>query len=148
VRAVRIFADGDIQLPIRAEVQRAAIMIRGAAEVIQPQDERLAAGDRGVTFGREPAHAVVPRGRADGVINVNEAVRAEVRIERDAEQAALAHGIDADRDERCRQQDTVLDDAKLTILLADEDPAIRREGHGCRAGDPARDKRLGEPRGN
>jgi hypothetical protein len=50
-------------------------------------------------------------------------------IEGDPKQATLAIGRRWDCDKRSREQDTVLDHAKLAALKADKEPAIGRKIH-------------------
>ena len=70
----------------------------------------------------------------------------ERRIERDAEQAALAGRVDGHGQERRRQQRAVLDHAQAAALLTDEQAAVRRELHRRRARQAARDQRFAEAR--
>ena len=89
VRPVRVLADGDEELAVGAEVERAAVVVRGAREVLELEDHDLAAGSGHVAHRGEPADAVVNRGRRGRVVDVHEVVDGEVRVERNAEQAAL-----------------------------------------------------------
>ena len=68
----------------------------------------------------------------------------ETWVERDAEEPALACGRNRQRDERRREERAVLDDAELPGLLGDEQPAVRRELHGRRAGQTIGDQGFGE----
>ena len=51
------------------------------------------------------------------VVEVDESVRREVRVDGDAEQAAFAAGVDRQRERRRRQQLAVLHNAQGTALL-------------------------------
>jgi hypothetical protein len=90
VRAVRVLSDGCVQLAIRPERQRSAVVVGGAAEVVELEDHHLASGHSGVAVGGEAADPVVySRGRRR-VINVDEVISGESRIEGDAEQPTFA----------------------------------------------------------
>jgi hypothetical protein len=73
------------------------------------------------------------RRRADGVVEINKRVGGKIRIEGDPEQSALAICTGWYGDKRSGQEDTVLDDAELAPLEANEEPAIRRKIHRRRA---------------
>ena len=69
------------------------------------------------------AGVVLPR-----VGDIHPAVRGEVRIQREADQAAIAVVVDVrDGVVRRRQQRAVLEDLDRAVLLADEDAPVRRE---------------------
>jgi hypothetical protein len=85
VRAVRIVADGDVQLAVGSEVDCAAVVIRGAAQIVELEQNRFAAGNRDIAVCGETAQAIVNRRRRRRVVHVYEVVRREVRVERDAE---------------------------------------------------------------
>ena len=97
IRAVGVLTDGDVELPIGAEVQRAAVVVRGAAQVVEVEDHDLAAGDGDVAIGGEPADAVVHGGRRRRVVDVDEPVGGKCRIEGDSKQTALADCIMVER---------------------------------------------------
>ena len=142
--AVRVLADGGVELAVWPERERAAIVIGGATQVVEVEQNLLASGRGNVAIGGEPADAIVNgRGRRR-VVDVDELIGRELRIEGDAEQAALADGADGDRQERRRQQDAVLDDAKAAALLRHEQTPVGRELHGGRTGQAARDERFAE----
>ena len=61
VRAVRVVADGDVELAVGAEVDRAAVVVRRAREVLELEDHDLAARHRDVAVRGEAADAVVDR---------------------------------------------------------------------------------------
>ena len=133
VAAVRVVADGDVELAVVAEMDGAAVVIRGRAQRREIQQLHFAArgGDVGIRRARgEAAHAVVDRCGRGRVVHVHEVVGREVRIERDAEQTALARSIHAHGEERLRQQRAVADDAQRAALLRDEHAAIGRDRHG------------------
>ena len=140
----RVLADRDVQLAVGAEVNGAAIVI-GGAERFQVEQNNLAAGDRDIPIGGEPADAVVDVRRGGGVVDVHESIDRESRIERDAEQTPLACGADRQRHERRRQQRSVLDDAQRSALLADEQPAIGRKRHCGGSIQAPGDDRLDKP---
>ena len=123
-------------------------MIGRAAQVVEVEDDDLAAGHGDVAVGGEAADAIVNGGRRRRVVDVDELVGREVRIEGDAEQAALADGVDGECKKRRRQQRAVLDDAQPAALLGDEEAAVGRELHRGRTRQAARDERFGEPVGH
>ena len=82
--ALRVLADGDVELAVGAEVHRAAVVYGRAAEVVQTEDESLAVWNGRVAVGRQAADAVVARRRQNCVVDVYEAVVREVRVEGDA----------------------------------------------------------------
>ena len=121
VRSHGVFADGGVELPVAPEVNGAAIVIRGG-EIVEVEQDHLAARGGHVARGGEAADAVVDRRRRSRVIEVDELVDEEVGIERHAEETALNIRIHGEDDERRGQESVVLDDAQRTALLADEDP--------------------------
>jgi hypothetical protein len=63
-----------------------------------------------------------------GVIEIHIVVAdAEIRIECDADQPAVAGGLGGQVGERLRQHNAVLDDLYLPAALDDEDAAVRRD---------------------
>jgi hypothetical protein len=148
VAAICVFADRNIELAVGAEVDGAAVVVGRAGEVLEIDHHVLAAGHRHVAVRREAADAVVNRRRRGRVVDVHELIRLKGRVEGDAEQAALAVGVDRDRRERRRQQRSGRrDDPKRSPLLADEQPSVRRKGHRRRPQEAVRDHRLGEAAG-
>ena len=143
VTAVGVVADGDVELAVGPEVDGAAVMVRGRAEVVQFQDDRLASRHRHVAIRGESADAVVDRRRGRGVIDVHILIAGEVRIEGHAQQAALTGGVDGEGDEVLREQGAVLDHPQPSALLADEQPPVGREGHRRRIREPGDDERFG-----
>ena len=84
-------------------MQRTTVVVRGT-ERGQIEQHDFAARQRRVATGREAAHPVVNGRRGCRVVQIDEAVDGELRIEGDADQPSLANGADRQRDERCRQQ--------------------------------------------
>ena len=86
---------------VRTERDRTAIVVGPAGKALERQDRRGALGHRGVVADREPGNSVVRpagrrrRDRRHGVVEVDVAVGDEVRVERYAQEAALAARIDA-----------------------------------------------------
>jgi hypothetical protein len=126
---VRVFSDRDVELPVDAEVESSAVVVRCAGERVELENDRLAAGLCDVPVGREAADPVVPRVAHDRVIDVHVLIGREVRIERDAEQAPLTRGVHGEGDERGRQQSAVLDDPERAALLADENAFVGSDRH-------------------
>ncbi len=141
VVAIRVLADRDVQLAVWSEMHRAAVVVGGSAQVVEVHQHDLAAGRGDVAVGGEAADAVVNRRGSRRVVHVHEAIRREIRIERDAQKAALSARIDGDGQERGRQQRAILDDTQLPALLAHEQAAIRSERHRGRIRQPG-DERL------
>ena len=129
VGAVGVLADRGVELAVGAEGERAAVVVGGAAEVVELEDDDFAAGHRDVAVGGEAADAVVDGRRRRRVVDVDEVVRRKVRVEGDAEQAALARGVDGEGENGVGEQRAVLDHAQAAALLADEQPAVGRELH-------------------
>jgi len=90
VGGIRVLAHADVELAIGPEVDRAAIVVAGAAQVIQIGQHKFTAGQSDVAVRGEAADAVVGRVTGNCVIDVDEMIRREVWIESYAEQAALA----------------------------------------------------------
>jgi hypothetical protein len=97
-------------------VDGAAVVIGGAAERVQLQQNRLTAGERDVAVGGESAQAVVCRRARHRVVDVDVLVVPKRGIERHAQQSPLAGRIDGECQEGRREQCTVLDDPQLTAL--------------------------------
>jgi hypothetical protein len=70
-------------------MDRTAVVISGD-EVFQVDQDHLAAGHGDIAVRGETADAIVNRRRARGVIEIDELVRREVRIESDPEKPPLA----------------------------------------------------------
>src|SRR6266480_5292590 len=92
-------------------MDRAAIVVGGRAEIVEFQDNGLAARCRGIARRGKPADPVVGRWRRNRIIKVDVVVRGEVRIERDPEKAAFAGGIDSEGHEWRAEQHAVFDQA-------------------------------------
>src|SRR5439155_20055837 len=104
VGPVGVLADADVKFAVGAEVHAAAVVVGGAAERVEVGDDHLAAGHGRVAGGGEAADPVVGRRAGDGVVEVEEMVGGEIRVEGDAVQAALAGRIDGQGQERRGQQ--------------------------------------------
>ena len=99
-----VVADGHVELAVRAEVDGPTVVVVGlptaSSQVVELEDERLAPrlGDVPVVgVGLEPDDAIVGRGPARGttrVVDVDEVVGGEGRIERDAQKPPLAPGAE------------------------------------------------------
>ena len=59
--AVGILAHGDVQLAIRSKMDCAAIVIRGARQIVELENDHFAAGHGHVAIRGEAADAIVPR---------------------------------------------------------------------------------------
>ena len=94
----------------------------------------FAAGHRYVAVRGKAADAIVDGRAGGGVVDVDETVGLEVRVEGDPEQPAFPRGIHRDREERRGEQRPVLDHAQLAALLADEETTVRSELHRGRVG--------------
>lgn len=139
VRSVGVFSHRDIQLAIRAEVNRAAVMIRGAAQIVEPEEQFFTSRQGHVALCPEAHDAIMPGRSVRRVIQVDKAIRPEIGIESHAEQSALTRGVHIKGDEWRREQRAILDHAKLPGLLTDENPSVwsngRRRWSGQTTGD-------------
>ena len=95
------FPDGRVQLPVKAEVQRSAIVVV-RVQVIEVEEHQLAASHCDIAVGGEPADTIVNARRLCRVVDVNELVGGEIRVECDAEQAALPIGVNVQGDKSSR----------------------------------------------
>ena len=132
-------------------MDRAAVVVGRAAEIVEFENYDFTAGVRHVWVGHaggETTDAIVNLGCGRGVVNVDEIVRGEVRIEGDAQQAALAIGINRQRHKGCCQQRAISDNPQLSALLANKDAAVRRKSHGGGIAQTVGDQCFGEIRGN
>ena len=129
VCAVGVLPYADVELAVWAEMDRAAIVVGGGAEVVEIQDNDFAARCSGIAGRGKPANSVVNWRRRNRIINVEVMIGGEIRIERDSEKAAFAGGIDRKADEWCAEQHTVFDHAQLPTLLTDKKPSIWGERH-------------------
>ena len=150
--AVRVLADGDVELAVGAEVDGAAVVVGGRAEV----REVRGAGPRCPAWrhvrvggaGGEPADAgcgwarrrSCSRRRRSGWWRSRDRTATPSR-------PRSPGGVHADRRERIGQQGPVPDHAQAAALLADEEPPVRGEGHGGRAGQVAVQAGLAEAGG-
>jgi hypothetical protein len=145
VRRVELIAGGDVEAAVRAEVDRAAVVVVGGLLRVLP-DQDLARRVGRVAHDGEASDAVP--GLERRVVDVEEAVRREARVERHAHEAALAADrVDA-RDLHQRPEERralVHEDA--APALADEEPAVGRELHDRRLVQAGRDDRALEARG-
>src|SRR5882724_12443607 len=110
-------------------MNRAAIVICGAGQVIQIHQGYLAIGSGDVAVRGEAAYPIM-NGRTSGcVINVDELVRTEIRIEGHSEQSSFAIGVDRQRNKRRREKRAILNDPELAGFDTNEEPSVVREGH-------------------
>ena len=112
-------------------MDRTAIVVGGGAEIVEFQDNGLAARHGRIARRGKPADPVVEWRGNDGVINVEVVIGGEVGIERDPEQAAFTGGLDREAHEWCAEQRASFDHAQLPALLADKKPSISRKSHRC-----------------
>ena len=88
VAAAAVIADADVQLAVGAEVNAPAV-VRPGRRPGHLQEDLLAARLHHVAVGREAAHAIVGRHvprAGNRVVDVEEVVGGEIRIERDADE--------------------------------------------------------------
>ena len=78
-------------------------MVGGGAEIVEFQDNGVAARGSGIAGRGKPADPVVDWRRSNRVINVEVVIGGEVRIERDPEKPAFAGGIDREAHEWCAE---------------------------------------------
>ena len=129
----------DVQLAVRAEVDGAAVVLSQRRQWIDVEQDGLGRRIGGVADDGEAADAVVSDGCRRGVVQIDEAIRRERRVERDTVEAPLAVAVDGQRDHRVRQQRAVLDLSELTALERDEDAIVGSNRHGCRSRERMRD---------
>ena len=100
-------------------------------ERVHLEDDNFAIGDGDVAVGRKAADAVVARGTFGRVVDVDKMIRGKVRVERDAEDAALAVCVNLCGKvyERRREQRVVFDDDDAARLLRDEEATVGRKLH-------------------
>src|SRR5437660_4039844 len=108
-------------------MDRASVVVGGATQVIQIHQHDLAPSRGYVAVRRESADAVMNWRGADRVVNINELIRAEVWIERDTEQPAFARRRHRERHKWRGQERPIFYHAELSVLLADEQPPVRRK---------------------
>ena len=128
-------AHADVELPVGADGQPAAVVVRGAAKVLeQHQDSGLrraallvGAGQDVVRTERDPEHAVLVGGaRAVRGVEVEEGVGLELRIHLDAEQSLLAVAVDGEA-ARGHHAPVGAADLHRAGLLGHHHPAVGQE---------------------
>ena len=134
-------------------MDRAAVVVGGADQVVQVEDGSFAGERRllgvGVIDG-ETADLVMFAGGPGcgagigvGVVQVDEMVRAVIGVEGDAEQAALATGVDVQAEGGLGRAVTV-DELDVAPLFEDEEPTVGRKLHRGGAAQPRNDRGFGE----
>ena len=126
----RLFAQGNVELAVLAEMDRTALVPGGhiAAElrlVVPFEQDDLAARYRDVAPGGEAADAVVDVRAGRHVADVDVAVVGEVRVEGHADQPALPVAVHLDGHKWLRQERPVFDHPEGSRLLADENRGRR-----------------------
>jgi hypothetical protein len=99
-------------------------MICRATEIIQLENNRLAARNGDIAIRSETADAVVGRTSRNGVIDVNKLVVGKIGIEGHTQESTLAAGSSRHRDKRSWQQRSLADNAQGSSLLADKEAAV------------------------
>jgi hypothetical protein len=99
-------ADRDVHLAVRAERDRPAVVVVG--RVGEPDQVDAAAAGGHVAGRREPADHALRGGRAARPVGVDVPVGRELRVDGDAEQAALERRPHRQRGERRREELVVL----------------------------------------
>ena len=132
-------AEAEVEHPVRPEADRAAVVVRVGLLDLEDHELRIRVGGERVALGvdaeaREPRAARARIGGAiDRVVEPEPAVRGELRVERDAEQAFLVAGA-ADPWPDVQQQGlaALVEDVDAPVLLGDEDavPRVRPCGVG------------------
>ena len=113
-------------------------------EVVRRQlREHFLASERDVAVGSEAGEAIRSQSQRR-VVDVHVRGRREVRVERDAEEPALAEIVGGDAGEWRVQKNTALYEAHRAVLLGDEDAIVGGDGGGGRAGELVGDDRLDE----
>ena len=145
-RAGGLLANGDVEFAVLAEVNRPPLVPGGdsTAElrlVVALQEDFLAIRHCHIANRGETAHAVVGKGLARDVGDVDVPVFREIRTQRHADQAPLPGAVYRNGQEWCVQQSVVFDDAECARLLAQEDTAVGADLHRGRAGDSVGDAR-------
>jgi hypothetical protein len=85
-------------------MDRATIVVGGRAEIVEFQNNGLAARCSGIAGRGKPADPVVDWRRSNRVINIEAVIGGEVWVEGDPEKAALAGGIDREAHKWCAEQ--------------------------------------------
>ena len=130
VLPVGVVADGDVELAVAAEVDRAAVVVGGGAEVGRSSEHHARCRGRRRRRRRREAAEPVVRGRARRrVVDVDVVVAAKLGSNADAQQPALVHGVDGQRRERRGKELAVPDHADAPLLQRHEESAARVERH-------------------
>src|SRR5215213_3387046 len=147
VVAVGVVAHGHVEHSVLTEVYGSSVVVRGSAQVVQPEDELLAARDGPIAVRGDADHPVMGRGggRLPRVVEIDVVVAGETGIEGDPQQPAFARRVylSGDIQER-RQLPARLYHSQRTALFGHEQPTVGRELHGRRARKAADDPRLRE----
>ena len=143
VRSILRVSGGDIELAIGAELHPPAVMIRVAGDAIE--DDRLLGATAVVIPQAHHLVAGAPVRCRVAVVEVDESVSREVRVERDAEQTLLAVADRARREGRPwfgpeSPALSELQDTHAAGALGDEQTPVRREVDGPRRDEPAGDE--------
>ena len=156
MKVCSVVAGVGVEHAVEAEVDGAAVVVGGAAEVVPVEDRGFVGEDRllgvGVVDGEAAELVVLAGGPGSGagvgvgVVEVDVMVGAEVGIEGDAEQPALARGVDIEV-ERGPGGAVGVDELDVAALFEDEQPAVGREIHRRRRGQAAGHQRLRESAG-
>ncbi len=135
----------------KAKVIKDKIMVGKPADIViagvrrnEVEKDEFRSTDDEIAGHGEPRHAVLRRRRriqASGVrrvVEVDEPVACEIRVDGDSEQTSLRvararHGDCRSRPERCAVQ---VEDPQGAALLADEDAVVGREGERVRGVEP------------
>ena len=136
-------ADADVEVAVLAELEVAAVVVARRRRHVVDQHHLARGVDHVARRQHEARDAVARRGAAAArarvdavrVEEVDEAVGRELRVDRDAQQAALgvrADGGAGEGDGGCRQERAALEHAQRAALARDQHPAVGREGEGGR----------------
>src|SRR5438105_5353789 len=112
-------------------------MICSNAEIVEIQKDEFAADYGNVTTRRKSADTIVSRRPGHCVIDINEIIGGEIRIERHAKQTTFARRINGHREERRREQRSIFYHPQLSALMADEQTTIRSKVHRRWTREPA-----------
>jgi len=130
IGAIPVVPHAGVKFAVGPEMDRAAVVSRIAAQIVEIDQHHRAAGDGDIAVRGKATDPIMRRWNGGSVVNVNKIIGGEVWIESHAQQPAFSRGIDGQFNEGRVQKVTVLiDDAKLTCPLADKEPAVGRERH-------------------
>ena len=132
----------DVELAVGAEVDGAAVVVGGAAEVVQVEEDRLAAGHRDVAVGGEAADPVVD-GRAWSPCSRRRrsgCSRSSGRRRRRAGPRSPVESTVARSGTASASSAPFLMTRSVPPCSADEEAAVGRERHGGRRIEAARDE--------